>query len=86
MITSSKYELEVNRYIHLNPIQSNPIRAGMVRSLDEYPWSSYFDYTEAKEGSFVNSEQMLAYFPEPIIEQYFQFLHARGKESNQYPI
>lgn len=81
LITSAQYELEVNRYIHLNPI-----RAGMVDCLEEYPWSSYFNYIEAKEGSLVNSERILAYFPEPKIEQYLQFLHARGKESDQYPV
>ncbi|SLL19596.1 Transposase and inactivated derivatives [Mycobacteroides abscessus subsp. abscessus] len=81
LITSAQYELEVNRYIHLNPI-----RAGMVETLEEYPWSSYFDYIVAREGSFVNSEQILAYFPEPQIEHYLPFLYARGKEADQYPI
>lgn len=81
LITSSKYELEVNRYIHLNPI-----RADMVKNLDEYPWSSYADYVEIKEESLVNAERILAYFPEQQIEQYLQFLHAKGKESDQYPV
>ncbi|MFS0662326.1 transposase [Niallia alba] len=81
LITSIRYELEVNRYIHLNPI-----RAGIVNSLDEYPWSSYFDYMEGREGSLVDSKRILVYFPEPKIEQYLQFLYAKGKDSDQYPI
>lgn len=68
LITSIKYELEVNRYIHLNPI-----RAEMVKSLEEYPWSSYFDYVESNGGNLVNTERILAYFPEARIEQSLQF-------------
>jgi len=81
IITSIKYELEVNRYIHLNPL-----RAGMVKSLNEYSWSSYFDYVEGRGGDLVSTEEILAYFPEPRLENYLRFLFATGRESDQYPV
>jgi len=39
LIDADSYLLELIRYIHLNPV-----RAGMVRSPDEYPWSSHSSY------------------------------------------
>lgn len=40
LIDADSYLLELIRYIHLNPV-----RAGMVRSPDEYPWSSHPYYS-----------------------------------------
>ncbi len=42
MIDADSYLLELIRYIHLNPV-----RAGMVRRPEEYPWSSHSSYLEA---------------------------------------
>ncbi|MFT8323409.1 MAG: transposase [Bacillus sp. (in: firmicutes)] len=81
LITSLEYELEVNRYIHLNPI-----RAKMVTDLNDYPWSSYFHYAQHSEDTLISSERILAYFPEPQVENYLKFLHAKGKEADIYPI
>jgi putative transposase len=39
LVEESKYALSLSTYIHLNPL-----RAGLVRSLRLYPWSSYLDY------------------------------------------
>ncbi|MCT4606622.1 MAG: transposase, partial [Marinisporobacter sp.] len=38
---NDKYFLTVNRYIH-----QNPLKAGMVKKISEYPWSSYREYIE----------------------------------------
>lgn len=40
LIDADSYLLELIRYIHLNPV-----RAGMVRFPDEYPWSSHTSYS-----------------------------------------
>jgi len=42
LIDADSYLLELIRYIHLNPV-----RAGMVRSPEEYPWSSHSSYDGA---------------------------------------
>ncbi|GAA0486438.1 hypothetical protein GCM10008986_09790 [Salinibacillus aidingensis] len=41
-----EYELEVNKYIHLNPL-----RANMVSELNDYKWSSYFDYVDRERST-----------------------------------
>lgn len=38
---TDKYLLTVVRYIH-----QNPLKAGMVKNLADYPWSSYREYTD----------------------------------------
>jgi putative transposase len=39
VIDKDSYLLSVSRYLHLNPV-----RAGMVKRPEEYPWSSYREY------------------------------------------
>ncbi len=39
-VEEDSYLLQVSRYIHRNPIE-----AKLVRSLEDYPWSSYLHYT-----------------------------------------
>jgi hypothetical protein len=39
LVEENRYALTLSTYIHLNPI-----RAKLVRSLNQYPWSSYLDY------------------------------------------
>ncbi|WP_432662549.1 transposase [Wukongibacter baidiensis] len=42
-VEDDKYLMVVLRYIH-----QNPLKAGMVESIDKYKWSSYGDYVEGK--------------------------------------
>jgi len=46
LIEKEKYLLSVSRYIHLNPV-----RASMVRKLEEYRWSSYLEYAGIQQKS-----------------------------------
>jgi REP element-mobilizing transposase RayT len=39
-VEADSYQLQLSRYIHRNPIE-----AGLVTSLESYPWSSYPNYT-----------------------------------------
>lgn len=79
LITSLEYELEVNRYIHLNPI-----RAKMVADLEDYKWSSFFYYIGHKKDHLVSTERIFTYFPEPKVENYLRFLQTNGKDTNVY--
>jgi hypothetical protein len=59
--------LELVRYIHLNPV-----RAGLVRQIDRYRWSSHLGYLRGKAeqaGVFVND----------VLKQFGQ----KGKNSNK---
>ncbi len=44
-VEKESYLLELSRYIHLNPV-----RAGIVKSPEKYPWSSYRYYIGKKTG------------------------------------
>ncbi|NUO10528.1 MAG: transposase, partial [Candidatus Brocadia sp.] len=44
LVGENAYWRGLSFYVHLNPL-----RAGMVRELDEYKWSSYHDYVKTKK-------------------------------------
>ena len=50
LVEADAYATELSRYIHLNPV-----RAGMVRSPEEYRWSSYSYYTERSSPSWLKT-------------------------------
>lgn len=54
LVEENRYALQLSTYIHLNPI-----RAGLVRSLHQYPWSSYLDYVGARKPSVAQLEPSL---------------------------
>lgn len=55
LVENESYWHILSLYIHLNPI-----RAGMVKKLREYKWSSYHDYVNVmKRNKWVNSEAVL---------------------------
>jgi REP element-mobilizing transposase RayT len=49
--------LTVLRYIH-----QNPVKAGMVRHISEYPWSSYFEYIGNRGLGLINTDNAKEYF------------------------
>ena len=46
IVDSENYLLRVSRYIHLNPV-----KAGLVKKAEMYPWSSYAYYINSKTAS-----------------------------------
>ncbi len=44
LVDEDSYALKLSAYIHLNPL-----RARMVKNIEEYKWSSYLDYIGGKE-------------------------------------
>jgi len=46
LVDADNYALILSAYIHLNPL-----RAGIVRQLEDYPWSSYLDYLNLKKSN-----------------------------------
>ncbi len=53
---TDSYLLVLARYIHLNPI-----RAGLVREVNHYPWSSFPGYC-GNENTILNTSFLLSYF------------------------
>ncbi|WP_077214841.1 transposase [Bacillus dakarensis] len=68
-IDSVEYELDVSKYIHLNPLQ-----AGMVQKMEDYPWSSYRAYILKEHNPLVTTDHLLSYFPDPPEIYYHQYL------------
>lgn len=58
--------IHLSRYIHLNPIV-----AGITKSLEEYPWSSYKEYTQSGN-VLCSTEEISNFFPSK--EKYKEFL------------
>ena len=47
-VTTKGYFLRVLRYIH-----RNPVAAGVVQDMQDYPWSSYIDYFASRKSRYV---------------------------------
>ena len=60
----------MNRYIHLNPI-----KAKLVKSPEDYRWSSYRAYFSQKEHFLISTSQILSYFPEPPLKHYVEYIN-----------
>ena len=46
LVDADNYALILSAYIHLNPL-----RAGIIRQIEEYPWSSYLDYLNLRKSN-----------------------------------
>jgi predicted DNA-binding protein YlxM (UPF0122 family) len=58
VVDKDEYAVELSRYIHLNPV-----RAGIVKTLEEYPWSSYRYYSgKRKRPEWLVLNFILSYF------------------------
>ncbi|WP_187426680.1 transposase [Geothermobacter ehrlichii] len=59
LVDADTYLLELVRYIHLNPL-----RAGMVNSLQEYPWSSHRAYLDLETTPWLTTDYVLGQLAE----------------------
>lgn len=81
LIDTADYELDVSKYIHLNPL-----KAGMVYQLEDYPWSSYLTYVKNKEDPLITTSQILSYFIKPQRLNYEKYLKASYQDHSIYLI
>lgn len=80
VIEMDSYLLELIRYIHLNPV-----RAGMINILDEYPWSSHQAYLGMKEIGWLTTDWLLSRYSKQITKarkEYVEFVN-RGLAGGQ---
>ena len=66
------YLLELLRYIHLNPL-----RANMVKSASDWPWSSHNEYLGLRENPMIDLNFPLSLFNQNIVQArsvYAQFI------------
>jgi len=67
-VEDDSYQLQLSRYIHLNPIE-----AKMVKKLDDYPWSSYHYYVKKQK-----SPEWL------YQQEIFSQLHVKTRQREKY--
>ncbi|WP_223701080.1 transposase [Sutcliffiella deserti] len=64
------YEIEVSKYIHLNPVAAN-----LVTKPEDYPWSSYQSYLyNRKNDPLVTTSHILQYFTKPSSGSYAHYI------------
>lgn len=73
-IYDDRYFLTVLRYIH-----QNPIKAGIVKRLSYYPWSSYFEYTNKNCTTIINTSFALDFFKG--LEDFKSFLETQNDDN-----
>lgn len=69
LLDSLDYEFDVSKYIHLNPL-----KAGLVDELADYPWSSYNAYVNGEVTQLVDTKHLLSYFPFPASNHYEEYI------------
>jgi len=53
LVDSDAYALRLSRYIHLNPV-----KAGLVKSPEEWGFSSYSNYVGLRQGTLLRMENL----------------------------
>ncbi len=84
LVEVDEYAKELSRYIHLNPV-----RAKMVKTPEEYQWSSYLYYTDKKEApEWLYRDFILGYFGKRLStsqRNYKEFVHSLVGEDHDSP-
>jgi putative transposase len=71
ILDSLDYEFDVSKYIH-----RNPLKAGLVEELEDYPWSSYHAYIYGEVSHLVETKYILSYFSNPSVKNYEEYVKA----------
>ena len=75
LVEADSHLLEVMRYIH-----RNPLRVGMIKSLEEYRWNSHLGYlSRAKKWSWLQKDDLLTMLSKSRSEQKRAYIDFVGK-------
>ena len=85
LVEADEYAKQLSRYIHLNPV-----RAAMVKTPEEYEWSSCRYYTVARKApDWLQRDFILSYFhtkPTAAMKIYRSFVHSLMQEQYDSPL
>jgi len=85
LVEADEYALELSSYVHLNPV-----RAGIVKSPEDYAWSSFRYYiSNAKAPKWIKRDLILSYFdtsPKAAMKLYRDFVHAVVDREYESPL
>lgn len=79
LVDADRYLLALVRYIHLNPV-----RAGLVRAPERYPWSSHRAYLGRESAAWLRTSFVLGFFGRGLAEsrrRYAAFMRAPTEET-----
>lgn len=77
LVNDERYLLEVSRYIHLNPV-----KAGIVKSPLDYPYSSYGVYTGACMDENINTDIIQELYQDGFVEKYRYFVESKEEHKD----
>lgn len=78
LVEEDDYLLELVRYIH-----RNPVRAGIVATVEQYPWSSHHSYLSSEKSNYIHKEfiiKMLSTDPKRSYNAYLEFMSKEDSE------
>ena len=85
LVEADEYAMELSRYIHLNPV-----RAGIVKTPEEYKWSSFRYYiSNGKAPRWLKRDLILSYFdgkPTSAMKKYRDFVHTLLEKEYESPL
>ena len=67
------YLLHLCRYIH-----ANPVKAGMVLRLEDWPFSNYLEWMDLREGVLIDRDFVAEWFPHRRYRQFFLYTSLRS--------
>ena len=84
LVDRDEYLIHLCRYIH-----ANPVKAGLVTRLEEWPYSNYLEWVGERAGKLVDHDFVDTYFPErqkytEFVMDYLRGIENLPKELQQY--
>ena len=73
LVDTTKYVLQLSKYIHLNPVS-----AGLVRLPEEWEFSNYREWIGIRNGKLVDLDFIRSFYP--ILSDYAAFVHSEMPE------
>jgi putative transposase len=75
-----EYLIQLCRYIH-----NNPLKAGLVTRLEDWPYSNYLDWVGLRNGTLKDDEFLQHHFPEPALA-YREFVNDLKDEADRIEV
>jgi putative transposase len=75
-VDKHEYLVHLCRYIH-----ANPVKAGLVSQIEQWPYSNYHEWLGTRRGTLVDPAFVQEYFPQVQLYQEFVQSYLTGLES-----
>jgi len=79
LVDADHYALVLSAYIHLNPL-----RAGIIKQLEDYPWSSYLDYLNLRKSDMTDPSFVLKSIDQDTFKAMNKYREYVSESQNMY--